>query len=100
MIERLPRNLRPGQGLEIGLSRDNMERDSCREKADEDRKTGVVKQDPTPSFSFKMYSAIAPHPLAYPNLKESWPCTGRVGRGPSLKWLQDGPELSFGSLGH
>lgn len=40
---------------------------------------GVVNRDPTPSFSFKMYSAIAPHPLACPNPKESWPLLGDLG---------------------
>lgn len=100
MIERLPRNLRPGKGLEVQSLEITWRETAVERGLMRTEGLGVVNRDPTPSFSFKMYSAIAPHPLAYPNPKESWPCTGRVGRGPSLKWLQDGPESSFGSLGH
>jgi hypothetical protein len=50
VIERLPRNLRPGKGLEVGISRDNMERDSCRKRADEDRRTGCGELGPYPQL--------------------------------------------------
>lgn len=40
---------------------------------------GVVNRDPTPSFPFKMYSAIAPCPLATPFLKKAGHVLGKLG---------------------
>lgn len=54
---------------------------------------------PYPWLPFKMYSAIAPHPSAYPNprkLAMYWKSWGED----LQKWPQGGPESAFGSLGH
>lgn len=95
-IERLPRNLRPGQGVGVRVSRGKGE--TAVERGLVRTGLGVVNRDPTPSFPFTMYSAIAPCPLATPILKKAatyWESWERA----FCEVAPGGPESSFGSLG-
>lgn len=63
---------------------------------------GVANQDPTPGFSFKMYSAIAPHPSAYPSprkLAMYWKSWGEDLQWSSSRLDQGHPLVPWGTEG-
>lgn len=77
-IERLPRNLRPGQGVGVRVSRGKGE--TAVERAGEDR-TGCGESGPHPQLSLYDVQCNSSLSFSYPHPKESCHVLGELGEG-------------------